>query len=132
MGYIAGILIVGIITYGFYSLCELFVRRKERIFLIEKMASGDFKMDVSRTLSFDKFKVGTSAALTFGCLFVGVGLGLFIACMIELNMYDHAAVQNLYERRELFNIMYPTLATTFGGIGLIVAYVVERMTNKNK
>ena len=38
MSYITGWIVVGIITLGIYKLFELFVCRKERIAMIEKLA----------------------------------------------------------------------------------------------
>ena len=44
MGYITGWIVVGIITLGIYKLFELFVGKKERLTMIEKL--GD-KLDPS-------------------------------------------------------------------------------------
>ena len=37
MGYITGWIVVGIITLGIYKLFELFVGKKERLTMIEKL-----------------------------------------------------------------------------------------------
>lgn len=132
MGYIAGILIVGILTYGFYSLCELFVRRKERMAIIEKITNGGSlpQIDLKHIPGLGSL-TGNYTALSIGCLFVGVGVGLFLAFLIEVTCYDAVAIRNLNERREAFNIIYPTLALLFGGVGLIVSYVIEKKSLNN-
>ena len=78
MGYITGWIVVGIITLGIYKLFELFVGKKERLTMIEKL--GD-KLDPSmlgNRLSLP-LPVGTPfmssspisfSALKFGCLFL--------------------------------------------------------------
>ena len=82
MGYITGWIVVGIITLGIYKLFELFVGKKERLTMIEKL--GD-KLDPSmlgNRLSLP-LPVGTPfmssspisfSALKFGCLLLGMGL----------------------------------------------------------
>ena len=81
MGYITGWIVVGIITLGIYKLFELFVGKKERLTMIEKL--GD-KLDPSmlgNRLSLP-LPVGTPfmssspisfSALKFGCLLLGMG-----------------------------------------------------------
>ena len=71
-------LVVGIITYGIYSLFALFVHRKERLILIEKLqdkltpdllAQKVNLPDLSR-LSFKSF-----GALKAAAIFIGLGRG---------------------------------------------------------
>ena len=77
MNFIMVPLIIGIICAGIYGLFELFVRKKERLAIIEKI--GD-KLDPS---AFDA-KIGlprlstnfSFSSLKAGCLLVGVGLGI--------------------------------------------------------
>ena len=67
--------IMAIITVGIYKLFELFVCKKERLMLIEKM--GDkYEPDVA---SIPRFHSNYSfSALKIGCLLLGMGLGLLI------------------------------------------------------
>ena len=72
--------VIGIITLGIYKLFELFVRKKERLTILDKIGdkltpdilSGkiDFSTDIPK-LSF--------SALKFGCLFMGLGIGIIIS-----------------------------------------------------
>ncbi|MDR2935976.1 MAG: hypothetical protein LBU80_01350, partial [Rikenellaceae bacterium] len=72
--------VVGIVALGVYKLFELFVRKKERMMIVEKIdfSNSDGKpIDVNIAGNPGKFP-----ALRFGCLFAGIGLGLLIAFFI--------------------------------------------------
>lgn len=127
MVYVTGIVIVGILTYGFYSFCELFVRRKERMAVIEKISNGEFKSlpDLNRLPMLGRGAYNFSA-LSIGCLFVGIGIGLVIACLIDIMAYDYAAISDMSERRVIFDILYPALSVTFGGVGLVTSFLIEK------
>ena len=94
MDFIAIPTIVGILTLGFYKLFELFVCKKERLLMIEKL--GD---KLSPDMLKDKISLpavgGLSfSALKFGCLFIGVGLGLLVAYLICATTIDGYAMPN--------------------------------------
>ena len=80
MDFISVPLVVGIVCAGIYGLFELFVRKRERLAIIEKI--GD-KLDAS---AFDG-KLGlpnymrnfSFSSLKAGCLLAGIGLGLLVA-----------------------------------------------------
>ena len=80
MDFISIPLVVGIICYGIYSLFELFVHKKERLMIIEKLSEKvdwtvlDGKLQLP---SFAQKRVSFSA-LKIGCLMAGLGLGLLI------------------------------------------------------
>ena len=77
------IFIVGIITLGIYRLFELFVRRKERMSIIEKLQNN-----VDPSVFANKFslpllgqpgvKFPSSWPLRASLLLVGIGLGLLV------------------------------------------------------
>lgn len=78
MGYITGWIVVGIITLGIYKLFELFVGKKERLTMIEKL--GD-KLDPSmlgNRLSLP-LPVGTPFHVIFSDFFLGLEIWLFVA-----------------------------------------------------
>ena len=62
MSYITGWIVVGIITLGIYKLFELFVCRKERIAMIEKLAdrvnTGEINSNLSLNLNYYDRKIG--------------------------------------------------------------------------
>ena len=114
MDFISVPLVVGIVCAGIYGLFELFVRKRERLAIIEKI--GD-KLDAS---AFDG-KLGlpnymrnfSFSSLKAGCLLAGIGLGLLVGFIINMCMAYGASV------------------LLFGGIGLIIAFVIELKLGKN-
>ena len=84
--------IMAIITVGIYKLFELFVCKKERLMLIEKM--GDkYEPDVA---SIPRFHSNYSfSALKIGCLLLGMGLGLLIGFII-CTLSTPRVITNLY------------------------------------
>ena len=72
--------VMTIITLGVYKLFELFVCKKERIMLIEKMDERGLlpQMDTPK-LRGSSFSF---SALKIGCLLAGMGLGLLLGYLI--------------------------------------------------
>ncbi|MDR2969234.1 MAG: hypothetical protein LBV32_06470 [Tannerellaceae bacterium] len=134
MEFIMAPLIVGIVTAGIYGLFELFARRKERLAIIEKI--GD-KLDAS---SFDG-KLGlpdymrkfSFSALKVGSLMAGIGLGLLVGFFISAIWLDsgHTPGDNWIER-EFVGVIYGASVLLFGGISLLLAFVIEmNLARKN-
>jgi hypothetical protein len=130
------IAIVGITTLCIYRLFELFVRKKERLAIIEKleerMASGEIK----ETLKFPIFgKIDysySSWALKISLLMIGVGLGAIIAFFIQYQLVGDLLLQNNSDtweiRRNLHGfqeVIYLSCIAVFGGVGLLAAYLIE-------
>ena len=98
---------VAIIFGVVYKLFELFVGKKERMMLIEKLSS-----------------------LRFGCLMLGLGLGLLAGFFIGLgtcNAYPN--YQNVYE---ITSLIYGACVLLGGGVGLLVSFLIEwKISKKN-
>jgi hypothetical protein len=132
-------LIIGICVAGVYGLFELFVRRKERLTIIEKISE---KLDASTFES--KFNFGSYwprisfSALKGGCLMVGIGLGLlvgFILNNLPLMFQSYAGNQAHHDNwyhHEMAGAAYGASVLLFGGLSLIVAFVIEIKMAKNK
>lgn len=120
--------VVGIITLGIYKLFELFVRKKERLIIIDKIGDKltpdilNGKIDFSTNIP--KF---SSSALKFGCLFMGLGIGLLVAFAVHYNFADF--VENSYYSR---SAVYGSCVLLFGGLGLLIAFIVELKVSKKK
>lgn len=120
--------VVGIITLGIYKLFELFVRKKERLTIIDKIGdkltpeilSGkiDFSTDIPK-FSF--------SALKFGCLFMGLGIGILVAFAVHYNFADF--VESSYQIK---SAIYGSCVLLFGGLGLIIAFIIELKIGKKK
>jgi hypothetical protein len=109
-------------------LFELFVRKKERLTIIDKIGdkltpeilSGkiDFSTNIPK-LSF--------SALKFGCLFMGLGIGILVAFAVHYNFADF--VESSYQIR---GAVYGSCVLLFGGLGLIIAFIIELKINNKK
>ena len=129
MDFIMVPLIVGIVCAGIYGLFELFVRKKERLAIIEKIgdklepSAFDVKIGLPRLATNFSF-----SSLKTGCLLAGIGLGLLVGFIISVSLTDF----NLDGRRELISTVYCASVLLFGGIGLIIAFVIELKLSKDK
>lgn len=132
MDQIMAMFIVATATYGIYRLFELFVRRRERLSIVEKISEGidPNVLKGSFNLCSNKGNSGYvgSWAIRIGLLLVGVGLGVAIAAIIDLLSVapPSADERAFYEFRNTISILYPACAAIFGGIGLVIAYFIER------
>lgn len=142
MSYITGWIIVGIITLGIYKLFELFVGKKERLALIEKL--GD-KLDPS--MGGEKFHLPAGfslfpasrmsfSSLKLGSLLFGMGIGLLIGYIICASTIPDYYSDHNWRITEMSSLIYGASVLLFGGLSLIIAFVVEliivRKDNKNK
>ena len=132
MDFISVPLVVGIVCAGIYGLFELFVRKRERLAIIEKI--GD-KLDAS---AFDG-KLGlpnymrnfSFSSLKAGCLLAGIGLGLLVGFIINMCMATNSYYDDGWYRHEVAGTAYGASVLLFGGIGLIIAFVIELKLGKN-
>jgi hypothetical protein len=126
-------LIIGICVAGVYGLFELFVRRKERLTIIEKVGE---KLDASDFK--DKFNLGSYwpgfsfSALKAGCLMVGTGLGLLVGFIINNLPLLYLSSNDSWYRHEMTGTAYGASVLLFGGISLIIAFIIEMKLAKNK
>ena len=130
MDFIMVPLIVGIVCAGIYGLFELFVRKKERLAIIEKIGdkldpSADVKIGLPRLSANFSF-----SSLKAGCLLAGVGLGLLVGFIISVSTTNYD-LKNWGER-EMVSSIYGASVLLFGGIGLIIAFLVEMKIPKDK
>lgn len=117
--------IIGMTIYGIF---ELFVRRQERLKIIEKI--GELKdLDSTFKVNIDLFssrRKGVFVTLKFASLFAGIGLGLLFAIFLFSNYSIH--FNNSYK-----DIILGATTLCFGGFGLLLAFFVEMyFTRKEK
>ncbi|MDR1680696.1 MAG: hypothetical protein LBS12_02795 [Prevotellaceae bacterium] len=122
----AEIIIVPTIFISFYLIIELFVHRKERLMIIEK-ATANPSFEGNDILK--KAPVPSFSGLKLGCLISGLGLGFLTSAL--LNICFHVTI---YEYQSWWYSRSIDIACIllFGGLGLIVAYLIERRTQKPK
>lgn len=133
MDFIMVPLVVGICVAGVYGLFELFARRKERLAIIEKigekMDSSAFQGKLGLPSYLSKFSF---SSLKAGCLLAGVGLGLLTGFLITLQMTNSGMIDDDWRWRELAGTAYGASVLLFGGIGLLVAFIIELNISKKK
>jgi hypothetical protein len=132
MEFIVAPLIVWICVSGVYGLFELYARRGERKAMIEKMGDkldssfleGKFGMPTLSLQSFSSLKVGS--------LLVGLGLGLLVGLLIHLLLISNNYYEGMdgWNRREMVGMAYGASVLFFGGIGLLVSFMIEHKMNK--
>jgi hypothetical protein len=136
MDFIMAPAICGICVYGLYAIFALFVRRKERITLIEKLGSGDFQGDIKGNFKGD-INIESSSrfgALKWGALLAGLGLGLLVGFLIANHYFPilttevERAVRNQYN--EMRAIIYGASVLIFGGLALLIVFLIEYRLSK--
>ena len=128
--------VCGMFIFGFLKLFELFVCKKERLLIIEKMGDKFTPDMLEHKINFSSVGKFSSTALKFGCLLMGLGLGLLIGyliCSTTLEGYTNLGDMRItYNMRETVSIIYGGCILIFGGIGLLTAFLVELKINKDK
>jgi heme A synthase len=109
---VTAIMIVGIIFATIYGLFFLFVRRRERLTLLEK------GMDASVFAPKENNNAFTS--LRFGMLFIGVGFGVLMGNILSVTT-------SLNEEVAYFSMVF-----LGGGIALVANYLIEKKEKKAK
>ena len=125
MDFIMVPVVCGIFVLGFYKLFELFVCKKERLLIIEKMGEKFTPDMLENKINLSSVGNLSFSALKFGCLFVGIGLGLLVAFCIHYNFVDF-----LNKGWDTRSVVYGSCVLLFGGIGLLTAFLVELKISK--
>jgi hypothetical protein len=132
MDFITIPLVVGMITLGIYKLFELFVHRKERLTMIEKIGSTFDASMIQNKFSFPEKKLPVFGTLKIACLLLGVGLGLLIGFTLtqSLGLNQMARVNDNWHMSDTIGVVYGASVLLFGGLGLLVAFILEMKYTK--
>lgn len=118
-----------IIGYFIYKLFELFVCKKERLYLIEH--SKDITLGGKDLSVFTGLGLNISfSALKWGCFFIGLGLGLLVAFAICLFAFGWNNYYT-YWHSSIVQVVFSGSILLFGGLGLIIAFVIEMKLKKD-
>ncbi len=121
---------LGIAVFGFYKLVELYVRKKERLLIIDKLSqlenadvekfslSGIFG---SKGLVFNQF-----TSLRIGSLLVGLGLGILVGYLIVQGTYYQTPANDFWRYKEILSVVMGATTLLFGGLGLVFGFIIER------
>ena len=133
MDFIMVPVVCGIFVLGFYKLFELFVCKKERLAIIEKMGEKFTPEMLGNKINLSSVGNASFSALKFGCLFVGLGLGLLVAYLICRTTIDDYVVRNAdwnWEVKQTISVIYGACVLLFGGVGLLASFLVELKISK--
>ena len=130
MNFIMVPLVTGIVTLGIYKFFELLICRRERREIIGKLEPGSL-IDYLKLVPGATIRTASetapgipAGALKAGCLLLGLGAGLLFGFMLtritEIQSYD--------TRR----VVYGGSVLVFGGLGLIVSFIVERVLSRRR
>ena len=124
--------IMAIVTLGVYKLFELFVCKKERLAIIEKMGEKFSPDMLEHKINFSSLGNFSFSSLKVGCLLVGMGLGILVGYFIcGLTIPNYFSLQdNYWQIDRLAALVYGASVLLFGGMGLIVAFIVELKNKK--
>ena len=114
------IIIVPVVFFTFYLIIELLVHRRERLMMIDKLSQNQL-LDLSKLNMFKGLNMGFSG-LKLGCLLCGLGLGFLLAYVLSFVLLDNMKADYFHVDRTLSM----ACVLIFGGLGLIVAYFIER------
>lgn len=120
---------VAIIFGVVYKLFELFVGKKERMMLIEKLSSEELMKGGAKrpALPLSTF---TFSSLRFGCLMLGLGLGLLGGFFISLGTSN--AYPDYMDAYRIASLIYGACVLLGGGVGLLVSFLIEwKISKKN-
>lgn len=126
------VFIVAIIFVVAYKIIEVFVHRKERINLVDKLDfAKETNTDLNQILG---GSIVTNKATMWGCLLVGIGLGVLVGYIISYScgLYSSIDSQNMRSLNEQITVIYASSTLIFGGIGLLTSYLIDKKRQKSQ
>lgn len=127
MDFIIAPLITFIVFASIYGLFELFVRRRERMAIIEKLGDKFEPSMIEGKLNFGTLggKRFSFGGLKIACLMIGIGLGFLIGFVINgIYIPGYVSGETGYVS-DVISIIYGACLFVFGGLGLLVAFLAE-------
>ena len=125
------IIIVPFIFYFTYKFLEALIRRKERLMLVEKLDLSNLhtfpsSQEALNVLEYMPNKCFSN--LRIGLLIAGIGLGLMVAWVLAICFDPFGSMSSDY--RGMFEVIYLASPALFGGIGLLISYLIEQKARK--
>lgn len=120
---------VAIVFGVIYKLFELFVGRKERMMIIEKL--GDkLTPDTFKNGIFYRTGLFSFGGLRMGCLMIGLGVGLLVGYgIISATQYSYFDGNRPYE---VTSVVYGACVLLGGGMGLVISYLIEKKQREDE
>jgi fucose 4-O-acetylase-like acetyltransferase len=133
--------VVTFIVFSFiYMVFELFARRGERKMLIEKIVEIG-KADVGRYLNeylgntgmANIFRMKSRGSIRGALLMLGIGIGVMAGFFINYLLVGDAYLTSNRHwdvcNEEVVVVVYIASVCIFGGLGMLIAYFIERKEN---
>ena len=133
--------VVTFIIFSFiYMVFELFARRSERKMLIEKIVEIG-KADVGRYLNeylgntgmANIFRMRSHGSIRGALLMLGIGIGVMAGFFINYLLVGDAYLTSNRHwnvcNEEVVVVVYIASVCIFGGLGMLIAYFIERKEN---
>lgn len=133
--------VVTFIIFSFiYMVFELFARRGERKMLIEKIVEIG-KADVGRYLNeylgnmgmANIFRMKSHGSIRGALLMLGIGIGVMAGFFINYLLVGDAYLTSRRHwdvcNEEVVVVIYIASVCIFGGLGMLIAYFIERKEN---
>jgi fucose 4-O-acetylase-like acetyltransferase len=133
--------VVTFIIFSFiYMVFELFARRGERKMLIEKIVEIG-KADVGRYLNeylgntgmANIFRMKSRGSIRGALLMLGIGIGVMAGFFINYLLVGDAYLTSNRHwdvcNEEVVVVVYIASVCIFGGLGMLIAYFIERKEN---
>jgi hypothetical protein len=133
--------VVTFIIFSFiYMVFELFARRGERKMLIEKIVEIG-KADVGRYLNeylgntgmANIFRMKSHGSIRGALLMLGIGIGVMAGFFINYLLVGDAYLASSRHwdvcNEEVVVVIYIASVCIFGGLGMLIAYFIERKEN---
>ena len=121
------VFVTAIVFVSIYKMIELFVRRNERMAIINKLHTEN-----SRNIDFGKLNINSAlgssqkfTALKWGAFAIGLGIGLLVYFIIVINC---SGIDEFYF---LKSTLSGSLCLIGGGLGLIIAFLIENAMQKS-
>lgn len=135
MNWIVSPLVVLIIFSTVYKVFELFVRRGERLKILDKIEEIKDVNLSGLNLNLPSFNTrirNKFLSLRCGLLGLGIGLGLFIGKLTTLALQASWINTDGGERvtRDLNSVLQTSCVCLFGGLALVISYFIERNTER--
>ncbi len=123
---LAPVFVTAIVFIVIYKIIELFARRKERMAIIEKMQNAGQPIEMPKM---ESFNFGKFTSLRIGALLTGLGFGLVLGYILSIVVA--ASANNVVEMYQVKGTIVGGCVLLFGGLGMLISYLIERKERKN-
>lgn len=124
---ITQVAVVAIIFGSIYKVIELFVRRRERIMLIDKINPEDInRVDFNKLMNGFSGANSRFVALRWGLFAIGLGLGFMVSTIVNSLS---PVIFETWAMRQSVNV---GCILVFGGLGLVAAFFIEMKIRKSQ